>query len=316
MLCDDKGFACEVGDEAVAAHGLNVVVDEGRRAGGVMSWLGWGQTHPGIDLLAAVSPARARVIAHPLYVNLNTHAAITTFMEHHVFAVWDFMSLLKSLQRNLTCVTVPWVPTGPTGSRRLINEIVLAEESDELRGGHISHFEWYVAGMTEAGAEHSVVDRFIELIRAGEPVLCALRAAGVPPAAAEFVSGTWGFIESGPVHCQAAAFAFGREELIPDMFAQVFAVNQDNGGLETFVAYLERHIEVDGEAHTPMAMQMLADLCGRDEVKWQECTETATAALAARSRLWDGILTAIAAQRGVGAALDITDINGVMARAR
>jgi hypothetical protein len=118
------------------------------------------------------------------------------------------------------------------------------------------------------------------------------------------------------VHCQAAAFAFGREELIPDMFAQVFAVNKHNGGLETFVAYLERHIEVDGEAHTPMAMQMLADLCGRDEVKWQECTETATAALAARSRLWDGILTAIAAQRGVGAALDITDINGVMARAR
>jgi len=249
-----------------------------------MSWEGWGKTHPGVELLAAVSSARAQVTTHPLYASLNTRAAIITFMEHHVFAVWDFMSLLKSLQRNLTCVTVPWVPTGPTDSRRLINDIVLAEESDELRGGHISHFEWYVAGMAEAGADHSVIDRFIDLIRAEEPVPCALEAAGVPRAAAEFVTATWGLIGSGPVHCQAAAFAFGREDLIPDMFTKVVAVNQQKGGLETFVDYLERHIEVDGEAHTPMAMQMLADLCGQDEVKWRESTDTACAALAARSR--------------------------------
>jgi hypothetical protein len=240
------------------------------------------------------------VIAHPLYASLNTRAAIITFMEHHVFGVWDFMSLLKSLQRNLTCVAVPWVPTGPTDSRRLINDIVLAEESDELRGGHISHFEWYVAGMAEAMADHSVIDRFIDLIRAEEPVPRALETAGVPRAAAEFVTATWGLIGSGPVHCQAAAFAFGREDLIPDMFTQVVVVNQQKGGLGTFVDYLERHIEVDGEAHTPMAMQMLADLCGEDEVKWRESTDTACAALAARSRLWDGILAAVNAERACG----------------
>ncbi|AGB26881.1 Protein of unknown function (DUF3050) (plasmid) [Mycobacterium sp. JS623] len=262
-----------------------------------MSSEAWGRTHPGVDLLAAVRSPRRRVITHPLYASLNTRAAILTFMEHHVFAVWDFMSLLKSLQSNLTCVTVPWVPTGPAGSRRLINDIVLAEESDEFQRGHISHFEWYVAGMAEAGADHSVVDRFIDLIRAQEPVPCALEDAGVPRAAAEFVTATWGFIASAPVHCQAAAFAFGREELIPDMFTQVVAVNQDGGGLETFVEYLQRHIEVDGDSHTPMAMQMLADLCDEDKGKWRECTQTAGAALAARSRLWDGILTAITAQR-------------------
>jgi len=244
------------------------------------------------------------VTTHPLYASLNTRGAIITFMEHHVFAVWDFMSLLKSLQRNLTCVAVPWVPTGPTGSRRLINDIVLAEESDELRGGHISHFEWYIAGTAEAGADRSVVDRFIDLIRADVPVPRALKAAEAPGAAAEFVAATWDFIASCPVHCQAAAFAFGREDLIPDMFTQVVAVNQQKGGLGTFVDYLERHIEVDGEAHTPMAMQMLADLCGQDVVKWRESTDTACAALAARARLWDGILTAVNAERvGQNAAL-------------
>jgi hypothetical protein len=258
-----------------------------------MSRYDWGKTHPEIERLElAVASTRERVVTHPLYASLDTHEAIVTFMEHHVFAVWDFMSLLKSLQRNLSCVVAPWVPTGPAAGRRLINEIVLVEESDELRGGYTSHFELYVAGMIQAGADHSVIGRFIDLLRAGDPVPSALDAASAPRPSAEFVSATWRFIESAPVHCQAAAFALGREDLIPDMFAQVVTINE-NGTLDAFVDYLERHIEVDGEEHTPMAMQMLADLCGDDAAKWRECVETVNAALAARCQLWDGILAAI-----------------------
>jgi hypothetical protein len=265
-----------------------------------MSRYDWGQTHPEIARLEeAVGQARDLVVTHPLYANLTNHAAIVTFMEHHAFAVWDFMSLLKSLQRNLTCVEVPWVPSGPTGSRRLINDIVLVEESDELRGGFISHFELYVEGMTEAGADTSVLGSFIDLIRSGVTVTDALTRAAVPEPAAEFVRTTWGFIQGAPVHSQAAAFAFGREDLIPDMFTQVIAVKErGEGKLDTFVDYLARHIEVDGEQHTPMAMQMLADLCGDDERKWQECASTVNQALAARYRLWDGILAAIKAGSG------------------
>ena len=146
-----------------------------------MSRYDWGQRHPGIDRLEEqISEARNAVIAHPMYAALDSHGAIRTFLEHHVFAVWDFMSLLKSLQRNLTCVELPWVPTGPTGSRRLINDIVLVEESDELRGGFISHFELYLAGMTEAGADTSVIDAFIGELRARRPVLEAIDAVSVP----------------------------------------------------------------------------------------------------------------------------------------
>jgi hypothetical protein len=203
------------------------------------------------------------------------------------------MSLLKSLQRNLTCVELPWVPTGPTGSRRLINDIVLVEESDELNGGFISHFELYLAGMTQAGADTSVISDFIDRLRRKQPVFEALDEAKVPLPAAEFVQLTWGLIESAPVHAQAAAFAFGREDLIPDMFQQVVGVNERLGSLDTFVDYLARHIAVDSEEHTPMAMQMLADLCGDDGAKWADCAETINLALAARTRLWDGILAAI-----------------------
>ncbi|GHJ45320.1 hypothetical protein Cs7R123_26620 [Catellatospora sp. TT07R-123] len=259
-----------------------------------MSRYDWGQTHPGITRLEeAVSDARTGVVTHPLYAALDNHEAIVTFMQHHVFAVWDFMSLLKSLQRNLTSVTVPWIPSGFTGSRRLINDIVLVEESDELQGGFISHFELYVGGMDQAGADTSVINHFIDLLRTGSTVESALTEANVNPVSAEFVRTTFKFIETLPIHCQAAAFAFGREDLIPDMFQQVIKVNQEGGKLDTFVDYLARHIEVDGEEHTPMAMQMVTDLCGDDDTKWAQAAETVNAALAARQQLWTGILAAI-----------------------
>jgi hypothetical protein len=77
------------------------------------------------------------------------------------------------------------------------------------------------------------------------------------------------------------------------MFTKVVAVKDRGHKLGTFVDYLERHIEVDGEQHTPMAMQMLADLCGDDDRKWRECAEAAARALRARAELWDGIAAAL-----------------------
>jgi hypothetical protein len=259
-----------------------------------MSRYDWGQRHTGIDRLEEqISEARNTVVGHPMYAALDSIDAIRTFQEHHVFAVWDFMSLLKSLQRNLTCVELPWVPSGPVGSRRLINDIVLVEESDERKDSFISHFELYLEGMTQAGADTAVINDFLNRIRAKQPVPEAIGQAGVPGPAAEFVRLTWGLIEGSPVHVQAAAFAFGREDLIPDMFQQVVGVNERIGSLGTFVDYLARHIQVDSEEHTPMAMQMVTDLCGDDDAKWAECAETIKFALAARAHLWDGILAAI-----------------------
>ena len=257
----------------------------------------WDESNPGIEKLKiAIDEARKKVVSHPLYGQLNTVEAVVTFTEHHVFAVWDFMSLLKSLQRSLTCVEVPWVPSPLPSSRRLINDIVLVEESDELGDGFISHFELYLEGMRQVGADTSRIDALIERLRAGQPVLASVKEAGVPSPSADFISATWGFIENAPVHGQAAAFAFGREDLIPDMFDQVAALNAEVGSLSVFVDYLRRHIQVDAEEHTPMAMQMLADLCGEDEAKWAECEDVINQALIARLALWDGISEAIQAR--------------------
>jgi hypothetical protein len=262
-----------------------------------MSRYDWGQENSSIDeLKLRIEPVRSEVIKHPIYNRLRTLEDVNVFNEHHVFAVWDFMSLLKSLQRHLTCVEIPWVPRGSSQSRRLVNDIVLVEESDELGDGFISHFELYVEGMRHAGADVTKVTTFLDLVRSGTDVRVALAEAGVPAPAATFVGHTWDIIEQAPLHCQAAAFAFGREDLIPEMFDQVIKIDDHGGKLAKFRDYLARHIEVDGEEHTPMAMAMLADLCGSDQTKWDECADTINTALRARVELWDGILGAIDAR--------------------
>ncbi len=241
-----------------------------------------------------ISPLRARLTAHPLYASIRTPQHLRVFMESHVFAVWDFMSLLKALQARLTCVSVPWVPTQFPESRRFINEIVLGEESDQFEGRAISHFELYLEAMQQSGAETSAIRALLASIASG------VFDAGtiVAPAAAQaFVAATFRIIERGSLAAMAAAFTFGREDVIPDIFRELVRdlSQQTDGSLDTFVWYLERHIEVDGEDHGPLSLRMVADLCGTDEALWEEAAEAAVTALEARLALWDGILAQIEA---------------------
>jgi len=214
-----------------------------------------------------------------------------------VYAVWDFMCLLKALQRAVTCTTVPWLPVGDVGTRRLINEICLDEESDELEGGQCySHLELYLEAMNEAGARTSGPLAFLDSLRSGRCVDDALKLPGIPQAARQFVQYTMAVIESKAIHRIAATFTVGREQAIPVMFTPIVkAVARGRPSLSIFRLYLERHIELDSDKHGPLGMRMLGQLCGESQQAWQEATESAIAALQARERLWDGVLSAIQA---------------------
>ena len=235
---------------------------------------------------------RERLAAHPLYSNIRTIEHLRIFMESHVFAVWDFMSLLKSLQRSLTCTEVPWTPTPYPTSRRFINEIVLGEESDEFEGRTASHFELYLEAMQQTGADTTAILTVVEAARPTrtERLDCALNAA--PPEARQFVQSTFQVIRHGSIAAQAAAFTFGREDAIPAMFRSLVRdLNQTvSGELSQFVWYLERHIEVDGDEHGPLSLRMVADLCGDNLALWEEAAQAAEDAIRARLALWDGIL--------------------------
>jgi hypothetical protein len=238
-----------------------------------------------------IAPLRARLAAHPLYASIRTEEHLRLFMQTHVFAVWDFMSLLKALQTQLTCVSSPWTPTRLPESRRFINEIVLGEESDEFDGRFLSHFEIYLIAMAQSGASTAEVAGLISRLETTQ-VLKAVESAAIPEGARGFLRTTFELIESGKLHALAAAFTFGREDLIPDMFRSLVRDLDERtpGSYSTFLWYLERHIEVDGEDHGPLSLRMVADICGEEEWRWSEAADAAEAALEARLALWDSIL--------------------------
>jgi Protein of unknown function (DUF3050) len=245
---------------------------------------------------ARIAPLRARLTSHPLYASIRTPHHLRLFMQSHVFAVWDFMSLLKALQSQLTCITIPWVPKPFPESRRFINEIVLGEESDQFDGRAISHFELYLEAMQQAHADTAPIRALIAGITNGSlPPTTALLAAHAPTPAHIFVASTFRIIHSGNLAAMAAAFTFGREDIIPDIFRELVRdLNTSTAGeLNKFAWYLDRHIEVDGEDHGPLSLRMVADLCGHDDLLWEQATLAAESAIAARIALWDGILTDI-----------------------
>ncbi|NSL89454.1 DUF3050 domain-containing protein [Chitinophaga sp. Mgbs1] len=241
-----------------------------------------------------IADTRQQVVSHPLYASLETLDDIRVFMQYHVYAVWDFMSLLKGLQQQLTCVNVPWVPTGNAATRYLINEIVTGEESDvDMNGNRCSHFELYEQAMQQAGADTSAIQAVISAAAAGTPVHAILEQTMLPEAVKGFLGFTFDVIATGKAHVMAAVFTFGREDLIPDMFyALVKDLDQKfPGKLTTFIYYLERHIEVDGDHHSQLAMQMVQELCGNDSNKWEEAAQYARQSLVWRRQLWSGILS-------------------------
>ncbi len=245
------------------------------------------------QLMESVRPLRQRLIDHPIYEAIDSPDALRCFMEHHVFAVWDFMSLLKALQIRLTCVTVPWTPSPDRAARRLVNEIVLAEESDEDgNGAYASHFECYLEAMTQAGADVGPVQEFVRRIAAGESVPDALESAQVPPAARAFVSTTWDFVTSASLPTLVAGFTVGREDLIPDLFRGLVEriTASEPVGYETFIRYLDRHVHLDGDEHGPMALNLLKSICEFNPDRWREATSAATRALDSRRELWDGVV--------------------------
>jgi hypothetical protein len=241
---------------------------------------------------------RATLLAHPLPSVLRTPDDVRAFMAAHVFAVWDFMSLLKRLQRDLTCVVHPWLPAASATHARLINEIVLAEESDEDGlGGHVSHFELYLAAMAQAGASTDGIRALVEALRSGQDPSRALARAGAPPHVADFVAGTLRLAAEGTTEEVAAAFFYGREDIIPDMFrALLESLDAGRHPSDRLRYYLARHIHIDGDAHGPAARALVESLCAGDPDRTARAGAAADASVRARIRLWDGVAASVAAR--------------------
>ena len=238
-----------------------------------------------------IEPLRQEIINHKVYSAIKDIDDLKVFMQFHVYAVWDFMSLLKTLQGNLTCTSVPWFPKGTADTRYLINEIVVGEESDvDLNGIRKSHFELYLDAMKQCGADTSKIEVFTAVLKNTGDFNSAYLSSETPKEAKDFVDFTFKIIESGKDYLQSAIFTFGREDLIPGMFISIVNDIHKNfpDNISIFKYYLERHIEVDGDHHSHLALQMTSNLCGTDEQFWKEVEEATITSLQKRIDLWDG----------------------------
>ena len=244
-----------------------------------------------IDPKNELNQKKSKLSAHPIFKEITSIEVLRRFMEAHVFAVWDFMSLTKRLQQELTCTRLPWLPPKDANAARLINEIVLGEESDDrLDHGHYSHFELYLDAMREIGASTARIERFVKLQQDGMGYETALNSVNAGHAEAQFVRETLAIALNAPPHSVAAAFLHGRESVIPQMFQTILdAWGITENQAPTFRYYLERHIEVDSEDHGPAAESLLARLVDGDAQKEKDVYQAAIAAVDSRMALWDGV---------------------------
>ena len=242
---------------------------------------------------SSIRTQKELLLQHPLYDKVKTVDDLKHFLEGHVYAVWDFMSLLKALQSKLTCTTTPWLPVGSPELRYMINEIVLSEESDiNFEGKRQSHYEMYLDAMRACGASTAEVENFIQDVIETQNIYVSIKTSSLHENIKAFLDFTFRVIDQGQPHEIAAAFTFGREDLIPAMFTEIirnFQINFPQTNLDKLIYYFERHIELDADEHGPMAMQMVAELCGNDIQKWKEVEEISKLALEKRIALWDAI---------------------------
>jgi hypothetical protein len=246
------------------------------------------------QMVKLLQPVRSALLAHPIYRRVSCRATLRSFMTSHVFAVWDFMTLLKSLQRRLTCVEPLWLPAADAEMARLINEIVLAEETDEVAPGRfLSHFELYLGAMADAGADTTPITGFVHALRQGQSAAEALAPLPIPASTKGFVLLTLKLAEQS-IPEVAASFLLGREDVIPAMFHRLLTELDVAGDerWEDFRLYLDRHIHLDADRHGPMGERLLRKLCGRNPAILGAAYRAAYQSIVARLLLWDGICDA------------------------
>ena len=240
---------------------------------------------------------RQRLDNHPIYRTVDNVQHLRCFMEHHVYSVWDFMSLVKAIQDVIAPAGHPWLPGQDESLRRFINDVVLGEESDEwTRDGktiYISHFRLYQHAMQEVGADVGRSNGFLNLV-ASAGIDAALSAKIAPHAARKFMRSTFDCLASGKPHQIMASLAVGREHIIPSMFrALLREMAIPESAAPAFHYYLNRHVHLDEDHHGPMSIRLLETLCAGDTQRIAEAQAAAETAIAERIAFWDGVMEAM-----------------------
>ena len=218
-------------------------------------------------------------------------------MSHHVYAVWDFMSIVKCLQNFVCPSNYPWIPNtyNENGIARLINEIVLAEESDEIsKNKYTSHFNLYLQAMSDINADTSKIKNLVDSISYNHSNIIK---ADIPECAKDFVFTTYQLLNKNKIHISAALFTYGRETTLPSMFMKILDCIEPVENIDNLKLYLRRHIDIDTNRHGPLSLKLFELSHGGDQAKQLDALNAALLAIDARSKLWDCVLSKISENR-------------------
>ncbi len=229
------------------------------------------------------------ILSHPVFNSLISLDHLRRFSEIHVYAVWDFMVLLKALRRRLIPDQPLWLPPMDAIGAHLVNTLVAEEESDQLPDGRcLSHFELYLAAMEQIGANTQAIKTYLEYIREYHQWETVQQRSDPPQTARIFINDTW-HITQLEGHCIAASLAYAREHITEGMFSQILERFEHEPSASLFIDYFQRHMDLDGGHHSEQSTQLVANLCGLDSKKWQQALDSAIFSLESRVRLLDGI---------------------------
>ena len=228
---------------------------------------------------------------HPVFEFVQTKEDLRYFMSWHAFAVWNFMSLAQRLQHELKSAHLPWTPPKSSPVARMLNDIVLGEESDvKMWGWHSSHIDLYLSAMKEVGANASQLEKFLGLISLKIEVNNALRMVKAPEAVQKFVLATNATVKNGSVSEVLGAFLYAREEAIPHIFNSRLAEWFDPiEQAPNFMYYLKRHIALQGECEGSVAMELVNDLTRGLEDSLQKIQHASVMAIDQRLALWNAL---------------------------
>ena len=148
--------------------------------------------------------------------------------------------------------------------------------------------------MREVGADTARAETFLEAV-AQKGIDQALDETALPPSIDQFIRHTFNVIRSNKPWIICAAFAYGRESIIPDMFQRLRQSEaMQSVNCPAFDYYLARHVEVDGgvkdsPGHGELALQLLDRLCEGIADRCAEGERAGVEALRMRSEFWLGI---------------------------
>ena len=106
-----------------------------------------------------------------------------------------------------------------------------------------------------------------------------------------------------------AAFLYGREDIIPEMFRRLlntlYGAQHNDDRLRHFIYYIDRHIELDGDSHGPKGRELLENLVSNSPDRGERALRAACSSINARIGLWNGTLSKLRGSRGVESSVEM-----------